>query len=118
MENRLPPTYRISRQPVMALGLNGTELIIVVSAGFAVMAAVALLGAILLGRAHYGLLAGVAAGLVTSVVMKTFITTFKRQKPEGYYVQILRRVRARVAGGRGMVLHAGYWDVLRHGGGR
>lgn len=112
--DRLPSTWSISSQPVMVMGLNGTELIIVIVSGFAAMFAGSILGSIVLGRAHQGLLVGSAAGLIVSVVMKMLIQVFKRQKPEGYYKQLLYRVGRDWMGAGGVIGHQGRWDALRH----
>ncbi len=113
-QQRLPSTQRISAQPVMALGLNGTELIIVLLVGVASMMIFAVIGTLIMPTVHLAMLLGFFAAFVFGFIARTFITFFKRQKPDGYYQQLLRRVFRDAWGNPALVNHEGHWDAMRH----
>lgn len=115
MDSRLPSASRISRQPVMAWGLDGTELIFVIGAGFATTAASALAVGLTSGRLNWGLAAGSLLGAAAGACLRALIVVGKRQKPDGYYRQLLvTQARAVLGAGPG-IRRGGGWDVLRHG---
>ena len=115
MDPRLPSTYRISRQPVMAWGLNGTELMIVIATGFAVTIIGSLIAGPAFGKLHFGLLAGSLLGGGASLASKALIVVHKRQKPDGYCQQLLYRWQRDLTGEGELISHDGVWDHLRHG---
>ncbi len=115
MDPRLPSTYRISRQPVMAWGLNGTELMIVIATGFAVTILGSLIAGPVFGKLHFGLLAGSLLGGGASLASKALIVVHKRQKPDGYYQQLLKRWQRNTLGAGPGIGYQGGWDVLRRG---
>lgn len=115
MDPRLPSTARISSQPVMAWGLDGTELMIAIGSGFAATAAGSLVIGMLFGALHYGLAAGSLLGAGTGFAVRALIVANKRQKPDGYYRQLLMlKTRSLLGTGPG-IRHDGGWDVLRRG---
>ncbi len=97
----------------MAFGLNGTELIIVLIVGFSTMVIGATLGNLLFTKFHFALLLGFALAFGVTLIARVFITLFKRQKPEGYYQQLLHRLGRNIFGNRLLVDHTGHWDAMR-----
>lgn len=112
---RLPPARRISFQPVMALGLTGTELIVVIGAGFGCLAAVMLVTIPLFGALHVSLLSGALAGLAGALVLRVRITGTSRQAPEGYVLQRLHGLRLQFGSLPDLIAGHGSWDAWRHG---
>lgn len=111
---RLPTARRISFQPIMALGLTGTELIAVIGSGFAGLFAVLLVTLLLFGALHVSLLSGALAGLAGALVLRVRIIHTKRQAPEGYVLQCLHRLRLQYGSLPGLIAGHGSWDAWRH----
>jgi len=112
--SRLPGARRISFQPVMALGLTGTELIVVIASGFACLLAAMLVAIPLFGAVHVALLSGALAGFAAAFALRVRIVRIKRQAPEGYVVQRLHRLRLELGSVPGLIDGHGPWDAGRH----
>ena len=64
---RLPNARRISFQPVMALGLDGTELIAVIASGFLIMAGSLVVTVLVIQVLHFSMLMSAGAGLYRGI---------------------------------------------------
>ncbi len=112
-QQRLPLTTRVGSQPVMAMGLNGSELMIVIGIGFLSMIIFTIFGFVVLGKFHYGILFGFMAALIVGYVAKLLFVSYKRQTPDGYFQQILYRLQRDTIGNKMLITHKGIWDALR-----
>lgn len=112
---RLPVARRISFQPIMAVGLTGTELIAVIACGFAVMLAAILITLPVFRALHVSLLSGGLLGFAGAFVLRAEIIRSKRQAPEGYVEQRFLRLRLPFGGVPGLIGQHGTWDPQRHG---
>lgn len=110
---RLPPARRLSFQPVMAIGLTGTELIVVIGSGFACLLATILVTVPLFGGLHVSLLSGALAGFAGALVLRSRIIRLRRQAPEGYVQQRLYRLRMQFGSLPGLLAGHGSWDAWR-----
>ena len=113
-QDRLPGARTVTFQPEMAAGLNGTELILAISAGFAALFAVTLLTWPILGAGHFALLAGALSGAVVGYAMRVFIVVLKRQRPEGYVAQVVLAFRHHILPHEHLIARDGHWDFYRH----
>jgi len=111
---RLPSARRLSFQPVMALGLTGTELIVVIAFGFGCLFAAGLILVPLGGAVHVSLLSGTLAGFAGAFALRGRIVRIKRQAPEGYVTQQLHRLRLQFGPVPGLIEDHGCWDTWRH----
>lgn len=112
--DRLPSARLVSFQPEMAAGLNGTELILSIAAGFVALAVVTLVTWPLFGAGHFALLAGSLSGAALGFAMRAFIVVLKRQKPDGYVAQAVLAFRHRLLPHEGIIARDGRWDFYRH----
>ncbi len=112
-QQRLPLTTRVGRQPVMAMGLNGSEFMLVIGIGFIAMIVFTILGFVVLGKFHYGMLFGFMAALLVGYITKLLFVAYKRQTPDGYFQQILYRLQRDTTGNKKLITHQGNWDALR-----
>lgn len=111
---RLPNPRRVTFQPVMAAGLDGTELILTISLGFAAFLVTAGVALPVLGAPHLALLAGGVAGGASGLALRAAIVRARRQRPEGYPLQLALRLRHDLDPVPGLVAGEGLWDPLRH----
>lgn len=112
--NRLPNPLRVSHQPVMVAGLTGSELLMALAIGFVVFIAASACTLVILGAVHFALLAGGILGVAASVGLRGFIVRLKRQRPEGYPLQVVLHARHRIEPIPGLVSVEGHWDPWRH----
>ena len=113
-QQRLPSALRVSHQPVMVAGLTGTEFLMTVTAGFGAFFVLAALASLFLAF-HVSILAGSLSGAGAGMLLRGAIVNAKRQKPEGYPVQLVHRFRHRVEPIRELVSEGGRWEPMRHG---
>ena len=115
----LPSTKHISVEPVMLVGLTGSELII--------MIVLAILFAAVFALLLYLALPGVGLQIFTlwfvgTIVISKFIqwqlVRTKRNKPNGYYQQAIRIMLSNWFGGGfesgDVINYQGPWDYVRH----
>ena len=69
---------------------------------------------ILFGAAHFSIFAGSLAGVAGGLALRFLIVNVKRQKPQGYPVQIAIRFRHRIEPIPDLVSVQGHWDPMRH----
>ncbi len=112
--DRLPSAFRVSFQPEMAGGLNGTELILVIGGGFGTMVGVSLLAWPILGVGHVALLTGTVAGTTLAFGLRAGIVVLKRQRPDGYVQQVILSARHRWWPQESVIARHGLWDFYRH----
>ena len=112
---RLPGSLRVTHQPVMVAGLSGTEFILVISLGFTTFCVACGISYPILGAFHLSLLVGSLAGTVAGMVLRAMIVRAKRQKPEGYPMQVALRLRHGIEPFADLLSEEGPWDPMRHG---
>jgi len=111
---RLPSARRISFQPVMAIGLTGSELIAVIASGFLGLFAIVLITITLSGALHISLLSGALLGFAGAFMLRSRILLIKRQAPEGYVQQRFLELRAQFTNLPGQIERNAGWDTWRH----
>lgn len=111
---RLPSARRTSFQPVMVVGLTGSELIMVIAAGFGAMAITVLISWPLLGAFHFCLLAGAGLGFAAALTLRGQIVRSKRQTPEGYALQRMFKLKQQLEGSNRLLDEDAVWDCRRH----
>ena len=112
--SRLPNSLRVSHQPVMVAGLTGSEFLMAIALGFLVFITVSAVTLPILGAFHFSLLAGSIAGVAAGIALRASIVHIKRQKPEGYPLQLVLGVRHRIEPIPDLVAEEGCWDPMRH----
>ncbi len=110
---RLPLTLRVGRQPVMVMGLNATEFLIVMISGFVAMLVFTLFGWLVFAKLHFGMIFGFVCAILVAYILKELFVSYKHQTPDGYFQQILLKFAANIFGSKQIITHDGPWDVLR-----
>lgn len=111
---RLPGCLRVSHQPIMFAGLTGSEFFIANGAGFVAFFIVTVIMWPVLGALHFSILIGCIAGVTAGLTLRTIIVRAKRQRPEGYPLQLALRFRHGIEPIPDLVSAEGHWDPIRH----
>ncbi|MXY64073.1 MAG: DUF3487 family protein [Gammaproteobacteria bacterium] len=112
--SRLPNSLRVSHQPVMVAGLTGSEFLMAIALGFLMFITVGAVTLPIMGAFHFSLLAGSVAGVAAGIALRSSIVHVKRQKPEGYPLQLVLGARHRIEPIPDLVAVEGRWDPMRH----
>lgn len=110
----MPNALRVSHQPVMVAGLTGSEFLMCLMTAFAAFAAVCAVSLPFLGAFHFSLLVGSFASVAAGVFLRAAIVRVKRQKPEGYPLQLVIHARHGIEPIPDLVSEEGQWDPVRH----
>ena len=110
----MPSPLRVSHQPIMVAGLTGSEFLMAISAGFIVFLFICVVSLPVLGAIHFSLLVGSVTGVAAAMGLRASIVRVKRQRPEGYPLQLVHHVRHDIEPIPGLVAAEGLWDPLRH----
>ncbi len=111
---RLPSTDMVSAQPTIFYGLNNSELNMVLAIGFGLFVIVAIIGSMVSGKIYIGTGLGFAIAISISLVVRKLFIHFKRQKPDGYFQQVIYKYRRDHLGDDLLITHRGPWDPLNH----
>ena len=110
----LPDTKYISHEPELVVGLTGTELYIIMMLSVLVCVATSLLLWLLTPFSMPKLLSFcflVALGV--AVCLRYLIVKTKRDRPYGYYFQLLKITYYRLTGSNAYISRNGYWNNQR-----
>ena len=110
---RLPTARRISFQPTMAVGLTGSELILTITVGFALLIVSLLITLPLFSVPHISLLMGTVFGFAGAIGLRAEMIRSKRQSPEGYVQQRLFKLLHCITPIQGLIDEHGPWDCQR-----
>ena len=112
---RLPNARRISFQPVMALGLDGTELIAVIASGFLIMAGSLVVAILVIQVLHFSMLMSAGAGFAGAFALRGMLIRTKRETPDGFALQKVQQIRRTIGSeAPGLLNNPGAWDCRRH----
>jgi len=106
---------RLNYEPIVILGLNRTEVMILIGASLLLWLPVCQTFAALQGRWQSGIPLGLGFAVATIVVSGVVLARIKRNRPEGYYQQIVR-LRLEDAGlyNTHLIRREGVWDIRHH----
>ena len=113
-QQRLPGSLRVSHQPIMVSGMTGSEFLMSLTVGFSAALVLGAFASLVLAF-HMSILAGSLAGVGAGIALRGLIVNSKRQKPDGYPVQLVHRIRHRIEPIPDLVSEDGHWEPVRHG---
>ena len=104
----------INYQPELVAELNFTEVLIAAVLAIVMGAPLGVAIAFIIQMPIYSVAFGFGAALLCGLGTSKLMKILKRQRPDGYYVQLLMRKCEWVIPGVTFVRRTGYYDCLRH----
>ena len=110
----LPSTLYVASEPDLVVGLTGTELTIVMLGAFAFCLFTSLTVYLLLPVSFTRTLSlSFLASIGVAAFVRRLLVRTKRNRPNGYYVQLIQIQFERLFGGNRFIRWQGYWDFAR-----
>ena len=116
MESPLPSCRYINHQPVMMMGLNGSEIMFVLLFALLIGMTTGTVIAVFTNTMGFLVLIGFVLTALMALISAKVLRYVKRQRPEGYYQQWMRVKTAGWFATSVVIKHSGPFDHLRHQG--